>query len=161
MDDGNLNQQCTVVLDRIKARAGSRDSLLVRAPDSWSKGREFESRQKRRENFLLQSQLCVLTLIRCPFHSRVTAAARKRPRSFWQKCRWQVNLNTHTPLTQRSRSGMTMPLSRNSVGTYPETNSHNLSGNIRPQSSQLTEPLWTDSGIKNGISVQKKKKKKK
>ena len=29
----------------------------------------------------------------------------------------------------------------------------NLSGNIRPQSSQLTEPLWTDPGIKNEISV--------
>ena len=36
-------------------RVGSRDSLLVRAPDSWSKGCEFESRQERRENFLLQS----------------------------------------------------------------------------------------------------------
>ena len=29
----------------------------------------------------------------------------------------------------------------------------NLSGNIQPQSSQLTEPLWTDPGIKSGISV--------
>ena len=43
----------------------------------------------------------------------------------------------------------------------------NLSGDIRPQSSQLAEPLWTDSGIKSGISVRelittsKKKKKKK
>ena len=66
------------------------DSLLVRAPDSWSKGFEFESWQKQRDNFLLQSQLCMLTLIRCPFHPRVTAVARKRPRSFSQKCRWQV-----------------------------------------------------------------------
>ena len=40
--------------------------------------------------FLLQSQLCVLTLIRCPFHPLVTAVARKRLRSFCQKCRWQV-----------------------------------------------------------------------
>ena len=30
---------------------GSRDSLLVRAPDSWSNGCEFDSRQKRREFF--------------------------------------------------------------------------------------------------------------
>ena len=37
-----------------------------------------------------ESALCVLTLIRCPFHPRVTAVARKRPRSFCQKCRWQV-----------------------------------------------------------------------
>ena len=28
-----------------------------------------------------------------------------------------------------------------------------LSGNIQPQSSQLAEPLWTDPGIENGISV--------
>ena len=43
----------------------------------------------------------------------------------------------------------------------------NLSGNIRPQSSKLAEPLWTDPGIKSGISVrelistsEKKEKKK-
>ena len=29
----------------------------------------------------------------------------------------------------------------------------NLSGNIWPQLSQLAEPLWTDPGIKSGISV--------
>ena len=29
----------------------------------------------------------------------------------------------------------------------------NLSGNTRKQSSQLAEPLWTDPGIKSGISV--------
>ena len=28
-----------------------------------------------------------------------------------------------------------------------------MSGNIRPQSSQLAEPLWTDSGLKGGSSV--------
>ena len=32
---------------------------------------------------------------------------------------------------------------------------HNLSGNTRPQLSQLAEELWTDPGIKNGISVRK------
>ena len=44
----------------------------------------------------------------------------------------------------------------------------NLSGNIQPQSSQAAEPLWTDPGIKSGISVRelistppKKKRKKK
>ena len=42
-----------------------------------------------------------------------------------------------------------------------------MSGNIRPQSSQLAESLWTDPGIKSGISARelistsKKKKKKK
>ena len=67
-----------------------RDNLLVRAQDSLSKGCEFESWQERRENFLLHSQLCALTLIQCPFHPRVIAVARKRPRSFCQNCRWQV-----------------------------------------------------------------------
>ena len=30
--------------------------------------------------------------IRCPFRPRVTAVARERPRSFCEKCRWQVTL---------------------------------------------------------------------
>ena len=54
------------------------------------KGCEFESQQERLENFLLQDYLCVVTLVRCPFHPRVTAVTRKRPRSFCQKFRWQV-----------------------------------------------------------------------
>ena len=29
----------------------------------------------------------------------------------------------------------------------------NSSGNTRSQSSQLAEPLWTDPGLKSGISV--------
>ena len=66
------------------------DSLLVRALHSLSEGCKFESQQEWRENFLLQSQLCVLTLIRCPFHPHITALACKRPRSFCQKCSWQV-----------------------------------------------------------------------
>ena len=48
-----------------------------------------------------------------------------------------------------------MLLSRQSVGTYPKTSSHNLSGNIQPQSSQLAEPLWTDPGVKSWISAHK------
>ena len=42
---------------------GGGDSSVVRAPDSWLKGRGFESLQERRENFLLQGWLSVLTLI--------------------------------------------------------------------------------------------------
>ena len=44
------------------ARGGG-DSSVVRAPDSWLKGRGFESLLERRENFLLQGRLSVLTLI--------------------------------------------------------------------------------------------------
>ena len=36
----------------------------------------------------------------------------------------RLHLNTHTPLTQRSWSGLTMPLSRHGVGTHQETSSH-------------------------------------
>ena len=36
-------------------------SSMFRAPDSWLKGRRFESLQERRENFLLRGQLSVLT----------------------------------------------------------------------------------------------------
>ena len=133
---------------------GSRDSLLVRAPDSWSEGCEFESRQGRRENFLLQSQLCVLTLIRCPFHSRVTAVTRKRPRSFFQKCRWRVTPK-HAYTLDPSKSEWTDyaavqaecgNLSRNEL-------TRNSSGNTRSQSSQLAERMWTDPGLKSGFSL--------
>ena len=43
--------------------AGGGDSSVVRAPDSWLKGRGFESLLERRENFLLQGRLSVVTLI--------------------------------------------------------------------------------------------------
>ena len=44
-------------------KCGGGDSSVVRAPDSWLKGRGFESLLERRENFLLQRRLSVLTLI--------------------------------------------------------------------------------------------------
>ena len=44
-------------------RPGGEDSSVVRAPDSRFKGRGFESLLERRENFLLQGRLSVLTLI--------------------------------------------------------------------------------------------------
>ena len=61
--------------------------------------------------------------------------ARKRPGSFCprpaplpppkkKKAGSRLHLNTHTLLTQRSRSGLTMPLSRHNEGAYPEMNSH-------------------------------------
>ena len=47
-----------------------------------------------------------------------------------------------------------MPLCRHSVETYQETSSlATPQGNSRPLSSQLAGPLWTDPGLKSGISV--------
>ena len=48
-----------------------------------------------------------------------------------------------------------MLLSRHSAGTYQETSSHVTRQGTLGQSSQLAEPLWTDPGLKGGISVHK------
>ena len=147
---------------RLLFKQGHRDSLLVRAPDSRSKGCEFESRQQRRENFLLVCWLLfgVRSISVLPqWHVKVPGHSAKSAGDW-------LHVKTHIPWTQRSRGGLTTPLFGHNVGRYPETSSHTtLSGNIRPQSSQLAEPLWTDPSIKSGISVRelifKSKKKKK
>ena len=54
---GGSANTCIFILD---GEEGG-DSSVVRAPDSWLKGRGFESLQERRESFLLQGQLFVLT----------------------------------------------------------------------------------------------------
>ena len=79
----------------------------------------------------------------------------------------RLHLNTHTPLTKRSRSGLTMLLSKAYCGNLSGNElTRNSLENSRSQSSQLAEPLWTDPGLKSGIIVRKqistlKKKKKK
>ena len=60
----------------------------------------------------------------------------------------RIQLNMHTHLTQRSQRGLTMTVSRHSVGTYQATSSY-----ATRQSSQLAEPQWIDRGIKSGINV--------
>ena len=82
---------------------GARISLLVRVPDSCSKGCEFKSRQEWRENFLLQSQLCVLTLIWCPSPPPPIPVLPqwhvKDPGRSAKSAGGRLHLNTHTPLT--------------------------------------------------------------
>ena len=61
---------------------------------------------------------------------------------------------TKTRMHQRSRSGRTVPLSRHCVGKCQDNElTRNSSGNTRPQSSHLAEPLLTDPGLKSGISA--------
>ena len=68
----------------------------------------------------------------------------------------RLHLKTYTPLTRRCRSGLIMPLSRHSMGNLSGNElTCNLSGNTHPQSSQLAKPLWTDPGLKSGISIRK------
>ena len=109
----------------------------------------------------------MLTLIWCLFHPRVTAVVLKRPRSFCQKCRWQVtpeHIYDHD-LTKSewadyaavqaqcgnlSGNDLTCNSSGNTSGNDLTCNS---SGNTQPHSSQHAELMWTDPGLKSGISV--------
>ena len=96
----------------------------------------------------------MLTLIRFPFHPRVTAVARKRPRSFCQKCKWQVSPKHAYTLDPTKSEWADYAAVREQCGNlFGNEFTHKLSRNIRPQSSRLAEPLWTDPGVKNGTSV--------
>ena len=62
------------------------------------KGRGFESLLERRENFLLQGRLSVLTLISVSVPTRVTTVARKKiPVILPKGAGGRLQLNTHTP----------------------------------------------------------------
>ena len=68
----------------------------------------------------------------------------------------RLHLNTHTPLTQRSRGGLTIPLPGHSVETYSESSSHATCQGTFGHScfSSLSHcGLWTDPGRKSEISV--------
>ena len=65
--------------------------------------------------FLLQSELSVLTLIRCPFHPVLPQWHVKDPGHSAKSAGGGLHLNTHSSCTQRSRSRLTM-LSRHRVG---------------------------------------------
>ena len=133
---------------------GSWDSLLVTVPDSWSKGCEFKSWLKQQENVLLQSQLCVLTPIPCLFHPNVTTMARKRPWSFLQKCRWQVTPKHEYILDSTKSEWADYATVQAQCGNLSGNKlARNSSENTWSQWSQLTEPLWTDPGLKSGIRV--------
>ena len=67
----------------------TRDWKVAGSNPCWNGGRIFFSRV---------DSLCWL-LFRYPFHPRVTTVARKKSRSFCQKCRWQVTAKTRIHLT--------------------------------------------------------------
>ena len=103
---------------------GSRDSLFI---ERRTRDRKVVSSNPGRnggKSFLLQISLSVLTLILCPFHPVLPQWHVKDPGHSGKSSGGSLHLTPHIPLTQRSRSGLTMPLSRHSVGTYPERRSH-------------------------------------
>ena len=129
----------------------TRDRKVASSNPGWSGGRIFFSSV----NFVCRLLFSIRSTpvlpqwhVKDPGHSVKSAGSR-------------LHINTHITLTQRSRSGLTMLLSRHSGGTYPVNKlTRNLSGNTRPQSSQLTEPLWTDPGVRSGKLFSSKNKNK-
>ena len=86
----------------------------------------------------------MLTLIQCPFHPCVTAVARKRLRSFRQKCRWKV-----TP-----KNAYNLDLKKSEWADYAAVQAwcgnlsgneltRNLSGIIRPLQELKKLTIWT------------------
>ena len=83
-----------------------------------------------------------------------SVSARKRSWSFCQKCRWQVtpkHADTLDPTKSEWADYAAVQVLCGNLSGNELT--HNLSRNIRLQSSQLAKPLWTDPGVKSGISV--------
>ena len=104
----NIIRKCLIF--HIIALLGVRISQLV---EHWTHDQNVadsvRGRNSRRIFFFRAKFLCWW----CSFQP----VAHKRPWSFCQKCRWQQTpKHTHTPLTQRCWSGLTM-LSRHSVST--------------------------------------------
>ena len=107
----------------------------------------------------------MLTLIRCPFHPHVTAVARKRPRSFYQKCRWQVTPKHSCTFDPTKSEWADYAVVQALCGNLIRKRVHTQL-NTRSQSSQLAELMWSIPGVKSGLCVRKlistlKKKKKK
>ena len=95
---------------------------------------------------------------------RVTAVARKRLRPFCWKCRWQVtSKHAYTLDPTKSKWADYAAIQALCGNLSGKELTRNLSGSTRSQSSQLAETLWTDPGLKSGISelelISTKKKK--
>ena len=96
----------------------------------------------------------MLTLTRCPFHPRVMTVARKRPRSFCQQCRWQVTpKHAYTLDPSKSEWADYAAVQAECENLSGNELTRNWSGNTRSKPSQLAKPLWTEPGLKNGISL--------
>ena len=67
--------------------------------------------------FFYRACAVVLTLTRCPFHPVLPQWHVKDPGHCAKSAGGRLHLNTHTPLTQRNRIGLTM-LYRHCVGKY-------------------------------------------
>ena len=93
---------------------------------------------------------------------RVSVVARKRPRSFSKNCRWQVT--SEDAYTFEPTKSEWADYNRCPGIVWDPIRKRAHTQLVREHSSQLAEPLWTDPGLKSGISVHElistKKKKK-
>ena len=122
---------------KCRSKQRSRDSLLV---ERRTRDRKVESREERRETFLLHGELPMLTLIRCPFNPVLPQWHVKDPGYSGESADGSLHLNTHTSLTQRSPSGLTV-LSRHSVGTYQGKRAHTQL--VKKHSATVVSARWT------------------
>ena len=76
---------------------GSGDSSVFWAPDSWLKGRRFESPQERWEKFLFQGQLSVLTHFGIRSTPVLLQQHVKYPSHSARSVGGRLQLNTHAP----------------------------------------------------------------
>ena len=76
-----------------------------------------------------------LVLLSVPFHLYVTAVARERSSHAAKSAGGSLQLKTHTSMTQRSRSGLTMLSPKRTHQGNKRT--RNSSGTVRPQSFEL------------------------
>ena len=84
----------------------------------------------------------------------VIAVARKRPRSVCQKCRWQVTPKHTYNLDPSKLEWADYAVVQAEYGNLSGNElTSNLSGNSQLQLSKLAETLWTDPGLKSGISL--------
>ena len=86
LDSGRCFETCWAIHNG----AGTAQWLERRTRD-WKVAGSNPCRSGGRIFFSRVNYLCWL-LFRYPFHPRITAVARKRSRSFCQKCRWQVTV---------------------------------------------------------------------
>ena len=92
------------------------------------------------------------------FHPRVTAVARKRRRSFYEKCRWQVTPKYAYSFDPTKSEWADYAAVQASCGNLSGNGlTPNMSGNTRSQSFQLAEPQWADPGLKSKNKKEKEK----
>ena len=78
----------------------------------------------------------------------------KSPGHFCHKCKWQATpKHAHTLDPTKSEWADYADVQAQCGNLSGNDITRNASGNTRPQSSQLAEPLWTDPGLKSGPGV--------